>query len=238
MLADNVNIYSKSGSLDSTVHLDKASLYGLIDFIAAELRVWGKRSDRTKETAETILTDHLCAHLGSAARKSKGWDILQFRTEIPDENQKSRTIDLGPSPCGVTIIVDGKSFSDFDILLPIECKRLPTPKRKNRDVREYVTSRNSTTGGIQRFKHGLHGSKHSLGAMIAFIQDGAIQSWFDQVSSWIDDLISEENSIWSINDHLLKIDEKSESNFGVFHSNHERKTVGSKIELHHLWLII
>jgi hypothetical protein len=74
--------------------------------------------------------------------------------------------------------------------------------------------------------------------MIAYIQDGSIQSWFDEVSSWIDDLITEDSSTWSVSDRLLKIDEKSENDFGVFHSNHERKSVGNKIELHHLWLII
>jgi hypothetical protein len=46
------------------------------------------------------------------------------------------------------------SILDFDPIMPIECKRLPTPKAKDRDEREYVITEGATAGGIQRFKLG------------------------------------------------------------------------------------
>jgi len=39
----------------------------------------------------------------------------------------------------------------------------------NRDEREYVFSKFSSTGGIQRFEAGHHGSNHVLGAMTGYI---------------------------------------------------------------------
>jgi len=56
--------------------------------------------DRPSNTSETILTEHLSDYLTGVARKSSGWDILQFRTEAVDEHRKARKIDLTPKPCG------------------------------------------------------------------------------------------------------------------------------------------
>ena len=83
-----------------------------------------------------------------------GWDVLQFRTEIRDQNEGHRRIDLAPKPSGGVIFIDGRRHTQYDALMPIECKRLPTPKDKDRDEREYVFSRFSSAGGIQRFKAG------------------------------------------------------------------------------------
>ena len=83
-------------------------------------------------------------------------------------------LDISVQPCGRLILVEGRRYTQFDTLLPIECKRLPMPipGDRRRDEREYVTSGSGTTGGIQRFKLGAHGSSHSLGVMIGYIQDG------------------------------------------------------------------
>ena len=108
--------------------------------------------------------------------------MLQFRIEEPDEQKTGRKIDLIASPCGPTIWIDGRRCTQFDTLLPIECKRLPTPKDKNRDEREYVINRKATTGGIQRFKAGDHGAAHSRAAIIAYVQAETPQIWFDRLN--------------------------------------------------------
>src|SRR5580692_9734548 len=114
MLANIHHSLAPAGSLGKDVHLPATSLYELIDFIAGELPRWRDRADRKRETAETLLSSQLCAHLNSAARHSRGWDILQFRTEEPDEREKSRSIDLVPAPSAAIVWVDGRRYVDFD----------------------------------------------------------------------------------------------------------------------------
>src|SRR5690606_26604196 len=101
----------------------------------------------------------LCARLNSACRHSN-WDFLQFKREEPDEEDAQRAIDLAVAPRGATLWLEGRQYTEYRTLLPIECKRLPTPAGPKRDEREYLYSRHSSTGGVQRFKAGHHGSIH------------------------------------------------------------------------------
>lgn len=70
----------------------------------------------------------------------------------------------------------------FESLMPIECKSLPTPEGKDRDEREYVFSAQSSSGGIQRFKAGHHGSKHNLG--VAYVQRETRGFWKTRIADW------------------------------------------------------
>ncbi len=117
------------------------------------------------------------AHLNSVSRHFAGWDILQFKVEEADEQNRGRKIDLVPVPCGAAIYIEGRRFTDFELIMPIECKRLPTPKEKDRDEREYVFSQYSSTCGIQRFKEGNHGAAHGFGGMIGYVQEGTTSVW-------------------------------------------------------------
>jgi hypothetical protein len=164
----------------------------LVEFIAAALPIWRDRLDRPGETSETALTSQVCAHLNSTARHAKGWDILQFRVEEGDEHQAGRKIDLVASPSGTSITIEGRKHVDFDSLMPIECKRLPTPTGPGRDEREYVISAQATTGGIQRFKSGHHGSAHGIAAMIAYVQEGKASVWDERIAGWIGALAGKE----------------------------------------------
>ena len=101
-----------------------------IEFIADELPRWRDHPERKPETSETALTDQFCDHLNSAARTSDGWSRIQFRTEVPDEVRPGRAIDLAPKPCGAVLVIEGRRHTQFDTLLPIECKRLPTPREE------------------------------------------------------------------------------------------------------------
>lgn len=236
MLANIQNPSGQSGSLNKDVHLPAASLRELLDFISDQLPNWRDRVDRKRETSETVLTSQLCAHLNSAARHSGGWDILQFRTEEPDEVVGGRKIDLVPAPCDTVVWVEGRRHADFDALLPIECKRLPTPKGKDRDEREYVFSENSSTGGIQRFKQGNHGANHSLGAMIGYIQQETISFWSSRVSDWIKGLIDTGVQGWSIDDMIKVKHNDPAKRISVLSSSHCREKNLTEIELRHLWI--
>ncbi|MDN8037871.1 hypothetical protein [Burkholderia vietnamiensis] len=236
MLADFSDRQVQVGSFGRDVHLPSASLDELIEFIADELPRWRDHPDRSKQTSETVLTSQLCSHLNTAARHSTGWDILQFRVEEPDELRKGRKVDLIASPCGPTIWIDGRRCTQFDTLLPIECKRLPTPKSKDRDEREYVINGLATTGGIQRFKEGLHGGTHSRAAMIGYVQAETPQFWQGRLNGWIADLDVAKCPGWSLHDLI-----GSEFSFGasglvMYHSEHVRTGGLPKISIRHLWI--
>ena len=236
MLANIPPGSAQSGALSEEMHLPATSLYGLLDFITEELPRWRDRTDRKRETSETSLTSQLCAHLNSAARHSGGWDFLQFRIEEPDEQTKGRKIDLVPAPCDATVWIEGRRHVDFDPLLPIECKRLPTPKAKERDEREYVINRHASTGGIQRFKAGHHGAGHKLGAMIAYVQEETRMIWNTRVAEWIENLVAVGQPGWTAQD-LLQLEHDDETlQLAVFRSSHTRENNLPEIELRHLWI--
>ena len=124
------------------------------------------------------------------------------------------------------------------MLFPIECKRLPTPKSKNRDEREYVISGHGTTGGIQRFKYGFHGAAHTFAAMIAFVQEQSCSYWLDRVNDWIQDLNKTPDSIWSQSDLLKPLSDNRILGICTFGSRHRREKSLADCELRHLWIEI
>ncbi|MHC4698361.1 MAG: hypothetical protein ACYTFA_16635 [Planctomycetota bacterium] len=236
MLANFPITVTQSGVLSRDVHVPATFRHELLEFIANELPRWRDRDERESATTETVLTSHLCAHLNSAARLSAGWDLLQFRVEETDEQEKGRKIDLVPAPCGATVWIEGRRHADFDTLMPIECKRLPTPKGNKRDEREYVFNEHASTGGIQRFKEGHHGAAHSLAAMIGYIQENTAKHWHECVTRWIDELSDRAEPGWTAQDHLQIVGDDQGLGLAVFRSNHERASTLPAIELRHLWL--
>jgi hypothetical protein len=235
MLANQLDNFPQIGALRGDVQKPATFRHELVDFIANELPSWRSRSDRKQETAETALTSQLCAHLNSVTRHALGWDILQFRVEEPDEQQRGRKIDLVAAPSGTSITIEGRKHADFDPIMPIECKRLPTPKAKDRDDREYVITEGSTTGGIQRFKSGHHGAAHAFGAMIGYVQEENTKFWDERVSGWINGL-ADKLPGWTSKDLLCLRYSDDARRIAIFSSIHTRAGNLSDIELRHLWI--
>lgn len=235
MLANNPDTSAQLGSLGKDVQMPATFGHELLDFIGGQLPAWRDRPDRPSETSETILTSQLCAHLNSVARHSAGWDILQFRVEEADEKNKGRKIDLVAAPCGATIWIEGRRHTDFESLMPIECKRLPIPTATDRDEREYVISKYSSTGGIQRFKAGNHGASHTLGAMLGYIQKETVSVWNRRIAQWIGTLADKEPG-WTRKDLLQLEAEDSSSRFATLRSAHGRANNLPEITLRHFWI--
>ena len=236
MLANLSHLAAQSGSLGKEVHLPATSLFAILDFVADQLPRWRDRPDRTHEESETLPDLTVVFAPNSAARHSEGWDILQFRTELPDEQQKGRKIDLARVPCDTTICIEGRSYTDFDTLLPIECKRLPTPKDKDRDEREYVIHRSGSTGGIQRFKEGNHGAVHRVGGMIGYVQQDTVPIWSTRIGSWISESAAAGEAGWSADDQLQPDRDDTSNRITTFRSSHERMNDLPRIELRHIWI--
>nr|VFJ59650.1 MAG: hypothetical protein BECKFW1821A_GA0114235_10932 [Candidatus Kentron sp. FW] len=222
------------------VHRPGTIRFALLDFIAEELPHWRDHPDRKPETTEAKLTDQLCDHLDSAARCSDAWDWIGFRTEIPDEARPGRTIDLAAKPRGEARFIQGQRYTQFDTLLPIECKRLPTPKEKGRDEQEYVATpvgpKGGMQGGIQRFKFGHHGARHRVAGMIGYVQEQTPAYWLNRVNGWIEDLARETNSNWSAQDALQAPEDDPVAGIYRLCSRHERSGELKEIRLQHLWI--
>jgi hypothetical protein len=234
MLANATRRSPCVGTLSKAIQKPDTFRHELIDLIAQELPLWRDRADRKKETAEAPLTSQVCAHLNSAFRRRDGWDILQFRVEEADEQNRGRKIDLIASPAACSILIEGRSYVDFDSLMPIECKRLPTPKENGRDEREYVISEKRSTGGIQRFKAGNHGAQHSFGAMIGYVQDGTAAQWDTRIGGWIDALAGRDG--WSKDDKLKIEGTDTYGRVTTLRSRHQRTNSLPDMELRHIWI--
>lgn len=235
MLADSISLVS-SGSLDPEIHRPSTVKLELVDFITEELPRWRDHPDRPTASAEPLLTEHLCDHLNSIVYHSTVWSHVQFRTETRDEVRGDRKIDLTVKPRAAVFIIEGRRHTQFDALFPIECKRLPTPKGKDRDEREYVMTQFGTTGGIQRFKFGYHGAVHTFAAMIAYIQERSCSHWLNQVNCWIRDLAAEPNSSWSDSDILQSLSDNLTTGISTFKSELQREGDLGTCELRHLWI--
>jgi hypothetical protein len=236
VLADEGDRLAQAGALDSGVHLPGEWLTSLICFIGRILPGWRDDPKRPPQMGEDALTSQLCARLSSATRHTPGWDFLQFRREEPDEANARRSIDLAVAPRGTIIWIKGREYTEYQTVLPIECKRLPTPSGAGRDEREYLYSRSSSTGGIQRFRAGHHGASHARGAMIAYVQDRGIAAWSVQIGEWIDELEAGNIEGWSAADKLSMIDHDAVGGIARLTSFHVRRSGLDGISLDHLWI--
>ena len=236
MLADEGDGGSQTGVLRNGIHRPGEWLNALVGFIASVLPGW--RDDPVREPAngETILTAQLCARLNSASRHAPGWDFLQFRREEPDDSDGRRAIDLAVAPSGAVIWIEGREYTEYRTLLPIECKRLPTPTGTDRDEREYLISKFSSTGGVQRFKAGHHGASHAHAAMIGYVQAEDVAHWQHKLDAWIDGIVADATETWSTADKLAMVAHDAGLRMATLRSDHPRRTGLMPIRIDHLWI--
>jgi hypothetical protein len=211
--------------------------HAIVAFIFSELPVWRDRISITEVTDEPNLNQRLCVHLNSAARR-RSFDSVQFLQE--PVQAAGRRADMGVMPLG-TIEVQGRSYQDFEQLLPIECKRLPTPADSHRSDCEYVHGTpDHRTGAIERFKHGLHGADNKRALIIAYVQSETFAHWLAKVNERLASLAdsSSDDGIWSPNELLSLLTAESKSDVSKLHSRHQRKRKAGTdhIDIEHLWL--
>lgn len=236
VLADDFESQAYSGILDTGIHLPSEWFDSLVKFIATILPLWRDDPLRPSQTGETKLTAQLCSRLTSASHHTPGWDFLQFKREEPDEADGRRSIDLTVAPCGHVIWIKGRTYTEYQTLFPIECKRLPTPVQKDRDAREYLYSQFNSTGGIQRFKAGHHASEHARAAMIGYVQASNITKWAEHIDKWIEELENQALDGWSPADKLTLIEHNTIDKTATFQSLHMRRLGLDQIKIDHLWI--
>jgi hypothetical protein len=236
MLADRGAEGPVGLGLRSGLHRPATQFRKLVAFIAVALPIWRDDDLRKPETAEDALSDQLCDFLNDVARNTPGLDAFKFQRETRDGVKGGRKLDISAKPSGCSIWIGDRHYSPYDIFLPIECKRLPTPSTKKRDPREYLFSCNSSTGGVQRFKSGAHAADHTFAAMIGYVQDQDIPHWQQELDKWVDELSISAAPLWSVNDHLILERHDKGGRQAVLNSNHARANGLGDIAMCHLWI--
>jgi hypothetical protein len=225
---------SSTGQISEGIELNNFALK-IIEFVYQSLSVWCNDPDRPKEQAENKLNLQLCKFLDSQTRIE--FSMIRFDHE---EYQTGRyAVDLSASPAE-HIIIKGKSYSIYEPLLVFEGKRLPAP-RKDRE-QEYITGGDKKTGGIQRFKLGLHGGELKLVAMIGYLQDNTLGHWHSKINEWILELSKGESSDglgWSEDEvlHYL-VDESIDTAKHRSEHNRIKENEIDKIIIYHLWVVM
>ena len=206
-----------------------------IEFVLTELSKWRDTSNRPAEESEEKLNAQLCKYLEVKARHSL--KMVFFHHE--EKQTGTRRVDLSASPTEDRFV--GTMFHTiYDPFLVFEGKRLPPPKNNGRE-QEYVTGGDARSGGIQRFKLGLHGAKHEVAVMIGYIQADTPEEWKKRINGWIHQLqgaLQSDGTKWSSNDQLSGFLEDSGKRISISLSKHLRSgnVLGPTISIHHLWV--
>lgn len=237
MIADETHSTPAIGLPDAALLDADAFHHAIVDLIEDQLPAWRNRPQRPPFQDEPKLNQSLCLHLNRAARHS-GFDAIEF-TQEPIQSG-SRRGDIGVMAEG-TITVEGRDYWDFVQLLPIECKRLPTPPDSRRSDCEYVHGLpGHRNGAIERFKHGLHGPTNQRAMIIAYVQEQSFTHWFEKINARLTKLASDgvDDGLWSPAE-LMKAEKVTRADLHKLRSLHRRlKNEGAadEIEIAHLWL--
>jgi hypothetical protein len=203
-----------------------------LEFVRKELPAWRDDSTRSEEQSEERLNAQLCKYLNATSRTK--FPMVYFHHE--EKQTAERRVDLSALPSEAQFI--GATFhSIYEPVVVFEGKRLPTPGGVDRHS-EYVTGGSKNTGGIQRFKLGLHGAKVYRAAIIGYIQNGKPKDWFKTINQWIDAASAEDGVNWLVDDRLRNFTSDAFTGVAACSSQHSRKgdVVSSDIALEHFWV--
>lgn len=202
-------------------------------FIRDELPRWRDDPERADESVEENLNLQLCKYLNVRARHD--FPMAHFNHE--EKQAPQRRIDLSVTPDSL-IVAGTRPYTKYDPYLVIEGKRLPAPT-SNRE-KEYVTGIDKITGGLQRFKLGLHGGKLQIAAMVAYVQDDSPDTWIVTINGWITSLNGSDcaqGCVWSSSEKIEGYRLNKRTRVATGTSKHPRTAAMSpEIIIHHFWV--
>lgn len=205
-------------------------------FVQAELPGWRDDPERAVEASEERLNAELCKYLNVAA--SERFAMVHFHHE--EKQTANRRVDFSALPRKAQFV--GERFcTKYDPIIVFEGKRLPPPRNDRSREREYVTGGEAKSGGIQRFKLGLHGADQSVAAMVGYIQVGEGSDWLKRINGWIRDLESTlgfDGEKWSTTEQLGEFSSDKRIGVAVAWSLHSRVggAISRNIRIRHLWV--
>ncbi len=205
-----------------------------LEFVQNELPGWRDDPLRPREDSEEKLNSQLCKYLNVAS--GQRFPMVYFHHE--EKQTLNRRVDLSALPRESQFI--GTNFhSIYDPIAVFEGKRLPAPCGSSLRQQEYVTGGGNRSGGIQRFKLGLHGAKHRIAAIVGYLQEGDASHWINTINGWIVGLNSESaEERWTAEEQLSHVLNDLERGLSVCSSQHRRSgdVVSETIDLQHLWI--
>lgn len=214
-----------------------------IKFVYRQLPAWRDDPHRPDEQLEDKLNFQLCNFLNSS-RARNDFPMVLFGREAPQTGLCRG--DLAASPAE-SMFIGAKLYTTSDIILVLECKRLPAPRKDRK--KEYVTGGRKSksgeikpSGGIQRFKLGLHGANLDRAVMIGYIQKHSACYWHQEINDWILKLSCEaivaDGCVWNDSEKLEPLDEDLPRCIASCRSVHKRIASKScdEIIIHHLWV--
>jgi hypothetical protein len=204
-----------------------------IAFTRDQLAAWRDDPTRPQEQSENRLNGQLCKHLNAAAREA--FPMVQFNHEEPQAPR--RAVDISATPA-VPLTVGSQDYSIYEPFLVMEGKRLPMPSKARE--REYLTGLAKRSGGVQRFKLGLHGATLTTAVMLGYLQDGSAAHWRRTINCWVKQLAAAADTrddSWYEHEQLRAARGKRRDPVAVSHSRHPRTgSSASPIALVHLWV--
>lgn len=155
--------------------------------------------------------------------------IFQAETKQKQPKGIDRRVDIGVF----------RHFADPNPFFTIEAKRLTTTIPKNRE-KEYVLGNDSIklSGGIERYKHNVHGVNLDHSAIIGYVQNEDSIYWYNTINNWIQELIDgkiKSSLNWISNDLLNNTCDFTDLRLAKFISDSER-TNQTKIILNHYFI--
>ena len=207
-----------------------------LEFVCAQLPRWRDDPNRKSEFSEEALNAQLCKFLNVAARNE--FPMVYFHHE--ERQTGRRRVDLSALPTR-NLLIGSTYRSIYDPFFVLEGKRLPAPTGTRE--REYVTGGADKSGGIQRFKLGLHGANVTDAGMIGYVQSGTFASWLVMINNWISELTTDPtvpDERWSDADKLADFSEREDVHTATLSSEHRRAngTTSPNIRIRHLWVEI
>jgi hypothetical protein len=157
-------------------------LFSFIDNVLPDFKVFSKKNNGDTVDSEDAITEDLSDYLDLEQENLKQDINVSFKFT----NQSQRKTDIG--------VKWGRVYNanNRNPFCWIEAKRLPTPKEKNRDAREYVivnqekvngAKKFKGNGGIQRFKENKHAHKLPFSIMIGYIQEKNANYWLEKINA-------------------------------------------------------
>ncbi len=229
------------GRISSGPAPDDGLIPRTIEFIRALLPAWRDDPNRPTGVSEKSLNSSLCDFLDHRARTDHV--MVRFKHEAPQTS--SRTVDIGVHGTADETVIDAQLYSIYEPFMVIEAKRLPAPTKERE--REYVSgtskANGTPTGGIQRFKLGLHGARVNVAVIVGYIEEQSTQHWHQTINQWISDLGAKPSSDgcqWDQSDSLQQLDLQDEKGTSRTESTHQRMghCLTPSIRICHLWVVM
>lgn len=199
----------------------------LIEFLEETLYKFQEQFKGEVNSSEENLNEQLGKTL-SYFSKSQTF-IFQAETKQKQPKGIDRRVDIGVF----------RHFADPNPFFTIEAKRLTTSIPKNRE-KEYILGNDHTklSGGIERFKHNVHGVNLTDSAIIGYVQNEDSIYWYNTINNWIQELIDgkiKSSLNWISNDLLDNTCGFTDLRLAKSISESE-KTDQTKINLNHYFI--